>query len=121
VVFTDRLVSNDEVRRHPHLTTIPGNLVAMVIEAPFGAHPSATAEYNADEAHLARYWQAAESRRRGSPEQLDAYLEEFVLGPADHAAYRDVIGAGRVNAFTRLRSCGLGCARWWGRARLRPQ
>jgi len=92
VVFTDRVVSNHEVRRNPHLTTIPGNLVSMVIEAPFGAHPAATAEYNADEEHLARYWQAAESRRRGSPEELDAYLEEFVLGPADHAAYREVIG-----------------------------
>jgi glutaconate CoA-transferase subunit A len=96
VVFTDRVVSNADVRRNPHLTTIPGNLVSLVIEAPFGAHPSATAEYNADEAHLARYWHAAEARRRGNADELDAYLEEFVFGPADHAAYRELIGGAEL-------------------------
>jgi glutaconate CoA-transferase subunit A len=98
IVMTERLVSNREVRREPHLTTVPGHLVAGVVEAPFGAHPTATADYSADDDHLARYQRAAESRRRGDPTDFDAYLREFVDGPRDAAAYRAVVGDARERA-----------------------
>jgi glutaconate CoA-transferase subunit A len=92
VVTAERIVSNAEIRRNPHLTTIPGNLVAHVVEAPMGAHPTATAEYNADEAHIAQYWQAAEALRRGDRDPFDAYLHSFVLGPRSDAAYLAAVG-----------------------------
>ncbi len=92
VVTTERLVPNSEIRRNPHLTTIPGNLVSYVVEAPLGAHPTGTAEYNADDEHIGRYWRAAEALRRGDRKPFDAYLESFVLGPGDETAYLAAVG-----------------------------
>ena len=63
-----------------------------MIEAPFGAHPTATAEYQADTEHLRAYVRAAEARRRGDPAPFEEYLTRFVRGPADERAYYEAVG-----------------------------
>jgi glutaconate CoA-transferase, subunit A len=92
IVQAEHIVSNAEVRRDPVRTTIAAQHVHAVVEAPFGAHPTACAEYQTDDHHLAFYARAAEARRRGDPAAYDAYLREFVLGPADEKAYYEAVG-----------------------------
>jgi len=96
VVVADRLVSNRTVRAEPHRTTIPSQYVQVVVECPFGAHPTATGEYQADIEHLRLYAHAAEQRRRGDAAAFGTYLDRYVTGPSDELDYREAIGGEAV-------------------------
>lgn len=92
LVTVDRVVDNGEIRSHPHLTTIPGYLVTMVVETPYGAHPCGShGRYQPDESHLRRYVEAGESRRRGSSGPFDDYLDTFVHIEG-HTEYLSAVG-----------------------------
>jgi glutaconate CoA-transferase, subunit A len=92
VVQAERIVANAEVRRDPGRTTIPAQYIHAVVEAPFGAHPTACAEYQTDDEHLRAYARAAEARRLGEPAAYDEYVRTYVLGPADEKAYHAAVG-----------------------------
>lgn len=92
IVSTERLIANAEVRREPHLTSLESLWVAGVVEAPFGAHPTATAHYGADDEHLTRYFRASKALSAGDASAFEAYLDEFVHGPQDLDSYRALVG-----------------------------
>ena len=94
IVTVDRLIANEEVRRAPRLTTIPGYLVDAVVETPFGAHPcSSHGLYPHDEAHLRQYLAACNAALKGTaPEAFQAYLQRFVFGCASQREYVEVTG-----------------------------
>jgi glutaconate CoA-transferase subunit A len=53
IASVDRVIANDEIRRDPRATTIPGYLVTHVVEAPDGARPgSSHGLYEVDEAAI---------------------------------------------------------------------
>jgi glutaconate CoA-transferase, subunit A len=91
IVVCEEIVPDEVIRSDPNRTLIPGSIVDAVVEAPGGCHPSyAQGFYDRDNAfYLA--WDAI-SR---DPEQLDAWLEEWVFGLADHHEYREKLGAER--------------------------
>lgn len=92
LVTVDRLVDNTEIRSCPHLTTIPGYLVTMVVETPYGAHPCGShGRYQPDESHLRQYVEAGESRRRGLSGPFSDYLNKFV-STEDHTEYLQAVG-----------------------------
>jgi len=94
VVSVDRIVSPETIRRANHLTKLPYAMVDAVVEAPFGAHPTASAAlYRADDAHLREYVKAS-----AKPESFAAYLERYVSGAGDNPAYLDQVGAARLAA-----------------------
>lgn len=87
IVSVDRLVDNEEIRRDPHATTIPGYLVTHVVEAPFGAHPcSSHGRYELDEEHIRTYASAIRGDASGWP----AYRDEFVVDHADYLSACDL-------------------------------
>lgn len=92
IVQVEQVISNEEIRRQPHLTSLPG--VDGVIRAPFGAHPFASAGfYLEDQEHIAAYVAAADAAAKTDRRaELDAYLQRFVRGPGDHVAYLEEIG-----------------------------
>lgn len=93
VVSVDRVVSNDEIRRDPKATTIPGYLVTHVVEVPYGAHPCAShGHYRLDEEHVTAYASAARGAARGNGEAWDDYRARYVDGPSDHDAYLEACG-----------------------------
>jgi len=93
IITTEQVRPVEETRAQPTRTTIPGIVVNSVVELPFGAHPGACpARYSYDRPHLEMYAKLAKENR------TDEYIREFVFGPADHAAYLDKIGAGRLMA-----------------------
>ena len=94
IVSVDRIVSSETIRRHNHLTKLPAAMVDAVVEAPWGAHPTASPTlHRADEAHLAEYVKAA-----AQPERWQAYLQKYVVGAASNAAYLDALGGARLAA-----------------------
>lgn len=95
VITTERLVPNEEIRRHPAETSIP--YADGVVKARWGAHPfSSPGHYLVDEAHLEEYIGAAVSARRGDREPFERYLERYVTGPASHVEYLEAVGIRRL-------------------------
>ena len=62
IVSVDRIVSSDTIRRSNHLTKLPSAMVDAVVEAPYGAHPTASPSlYRQDNRHLKEYVKASAS------------------------------------------------------------
>lgn len=94
VATVDRLVPTDEVVAAG--VTIPGHLVAAVVEVPFGAHPtSCYPGYAYDRPHLATYVAAA-----AGGAALADYLDTYITGVADEPAYRSAVGLEQLDALT---------------------
>ncbi len=80
IISTEEIISNEEIRRAPHLTTIPYYLVDAVVHAPFGSYPGCMPGiYGIDTAHLAEVAIADRS------DSLDKYLEKWVYNFESHA------------------------------------
>jgi glutaconate CoA-transferase subunit A len=94
IVQVERIVPVAATRQRPEATTIAAHLVSAVVAAPFGGHPFySQRHYVIDREHVRLYLRAAEARLKdGDPKPWDAYLQRFVFGPADHAAYLDQVG-----------------------------
>ena len=83
VVVVEEIVDEAVIRADPNRTIIPGFIVDAVVHEPWGAHPSnAQGYYDRDNAFYME-WEAL-SR---DPSVLSRYLDEFVYGVADRAAY----------------------------------
>ena len=94
IVTVESIVSKQFVKRHADLNLLPSYKVTMVVEAPFGAHPCPVlGRYRIDDAHFTEYANAAKN-----VDSFADYLERYVLSPADHAAYLDLIGAQQLTA-----------------------
>ena len=93
IVSVDRIVSTDTIRRSNHLTKLPSAMVDAIVEAPFGAHPTASPSlYRSDQAHLKEYVKSS-----ASAETFSFYLDRYVRN-ASSSAYLDAIGGSRLAA-----------------------
>jgi glutaconate CoA-transferase, subunit A len=80
LVTTEELVPDDEIRRHPDRTVVPGFLVDALALAPWGAFPhECYGLYEADFEHFDDYTSAINARGVSS---VAEYLERHVYGPA---------------------------------------
>jgi len=94
IVSVDRIVSHDTIRRANHLTKLPCAMVDAVVEAPYGAHPTASPSlYRSDEQHLKAYVKSSVSA-----DAFAAYLTRHIHDAATQAAYLDGIGGSRLAA-----------------------
>jgi glutaconate CoA-transferase subunit A len=94
LVTTEEMIGDEEVRRHPDRTVIPGFVVDALAHVPFGSFPHECYRlYEADVDHFADYVAAIDSR--GSPAVAD-YLDRYVYGPATYADYLDLFGGERL-------------------------
>jgi glutaconate CoA-transferase subunit A len=83
IITCERIVSTEEFRNAPHLTAIPFLCVDAVCEVKYGSYPgNMPGEYFSDEEHL-RHWLTIEK----DVEKFKAFLNEFVYGVPDFAAY----------------------------------
>jgi glutaconate CoA-transferase subunit A len=87
IASAERIVSHEGLRRMPYGLLVPGIHVTAVVHVPGGAHPTAVrAHYPLDEPHLLEYIEAARS-----DESFKPYLDRYVFGPRDHAAYLELV------------------------------
>jgi len=90
LVTTEELITEDETRRHPDRTVIPGFVVDALVHVPFGAFPhECYGLYEADFEHFAGYTAAIDAR---GPAAVGEYLERYVYGPAAWPDYLDLFG-----------------------------
>ena len=75
VLTTERLISNDEIRRQPHATFIPFWCVDAVVEVPYGSYPgNMPYEYFSDEEYL-KEWLNVEK----DPEEFKKFFKKQML------------------------------------------
>ena len=92
IVVVEEIVDESIIRSDPNRTLLPGLIVDAVVQVPYGAHPSyVQGYYDRDNAF---YLQWDELSR--DPERVGAWLDEWVYGLADHAAYMCKLGAETV-------------------------
>jgi glutaconate CoA-transferase subunit A len=83
IITTERLISNDEIRRDPTSTSIPFYLVDAVCEVRYGAYPGTMAyEYFSDEEHL-REWLNVQK----DSEEFRRFLARNIYECSDHYEY----------------------------------
>jgi glutaconate CoA-transferase subunit A len=95
-VQVEQIVSNEEIRRDPLKTVVPG--ADGVIRARYGAHPYASpGHYTEDREHVREYVRAATTWAKDADRRpLEAYLARYVLEPADHVEYLERVGLRRL-------------------------
>jgi len=91
IVVCEEIVDETVIRADPNRTVIPGVVVDAVVEAPFACHPSfAQGYYDRDNGFYLEWDRVAREA-----ETLDAWLDEWVRGTADHSEYVEKMGAAR--------------------------
>ncbi len=88
ILTTEEVVDEAVIRSDPNRTLIPGFVVDAVCHVPYCAHPSYTqGYYDRDNAFYLEWDQISKTR-----EDVQAYLDEWVYGVADRAAYWQKLG-----------------------------
>lgn len=97
IVSVEQIVSDDYPYEHPQLTVLPKVFVDVVVETPYGAHPtSCDTRYDFDAEHLRYYNEVSRD-----PVGFRRYLDEYVYGVGDHAGYLEKIGLKKLLSLTR--------------------
>jgi glutaconate CoA-transferase subunit A len=90
ILTTERIVSNDQIRRVPDQTKIPFMAVDAVVEVPFGSAPhECYGQYEPLFRHLDAY---AAQLRRDPVEGARAYLDHYFYSPKSWSEYLDLLG-----------------------------
>jgi len=90
IVTTERIISNDQVRRNPDQTKIPFFCVDAVVEVPFGCLPhECYGEYEPDFQHMDFYVKLMMGK---GPEGVREYLDKYVYGPPTWSDYLEMRG-----------------------------
>src|SRR5262252_5926978 len=90
ILTTERIISNDQIRRAPDHTKIPFMAVDAVVEVPFGAAPHEC--YGVYEPML-RHMEYYVGLVNGDPVKgMQQYIERFVHGPKSWSEFLALIG-----------------------------
>jgi glutaconate CoA-transferase subunit A len=85
LVSAEEIMDDDEARRHPERTIVPGLVVDAVVHAPLGAYPGECyGLYETDFAHFDTY---VASIVDSGMDGVRNYLDRYVYGPATHDEY----------------------------------
>ena len=99
ILTTERIVSNDQIRRRPDHTKIPFFTVDAVVEVPFGCAPhECFGVYEPLFDHLDRY---AASLKPDAEKGMRDYLERYFYEPKSWTEYLDGIGLAELLAAAR--------------------
>jgi glutaconate CoA-transferase subunit A len=94
VLTTERIVSNDQIRRAPDQTKIPFFAVDAVIELPFGSAPhECYGVYEPMMRHMEDYAALVNNNPVGG---MQEYLDRFVYGPKSWTEFLNLIGIDEV-------------------------
>ena len=85
LVTAEEIVSEEEIRRRPDRTVIPGFAVDALVHVPWGSYPhECYGLYDSEPAHFTEYVDGILAR---GADGVRGYLERSVYGPASWAAY----------------------------------
>src|SRR5262249_28208784 len=90
LVTAEEIVSEEEIRRQPERTVIPGFVVDALAHVPYGSYPhECYGLYDAEPDHFTQY--VAGINERGV-DGVSRYLDHYVYGPATHPAVLGLFG-----------------------------
>jgi glutaconate CoA-transferase subunit A len=89
ILTAEEIVDEELIRSDPNRTLIPGLVVDAVCHVPYASHPSYTQGYYDRDNAFYLDW----DKISASPEAVAAYLDEWVFGVPDRAAYWEKLGA----------------------------
>jgi glutaconate CoA-transferase subunit A len=99
ILTTERIVSNDQIRRAPDQTKIPFFAVDAVVEVPFGSAPhECYGAYEPMMKHMESYVALVNKDPVGG---MKEYLDRFVYGPSSWTEFLDLIGLEEILDATR--------------------
>ena len=99
ILTTERIVSNDQIRRAPDQTKIPFFAVEAVVEVPFGCAPHECSNaYEPLFRHMDHYTSLVNKDPVGG---MKAYLEHHIHGPKSWTEYLETIGLEQVLEATK--------------------
>ena len=88
ILTVEEMVDESVIRSDPNRTLIPGLVVDAVCHVPFCAHPSYTQGYHDRDNDFYLAWDEISKTDEG----VKAYLDEWVYGVPDRAAYWEKLG-----------------------------
>src|SRR5437879_10312285 len=92
IIIAEEIVEPEVIASDPNRTVVPGFLVNAVVEGRYGAHPSPVqGYYKRDDAFFRQYHEQTKTKS-----DSDAWLDRWVYGVADRAAYMNQLGGCRV-------------------------
>src|SRR5258707_1309524 len=99
ILSTERIVSNDQIRRSPDQTKIPFFCVDAVVEVPFGSAPhECYGAYEPMMNHLEAYVKQVNGDPIGG---MKRYLDDHVYGPKSWNDFLSMIGIDEIVAASR--------------------
>lgn len=90
ILTTERIVSNDQIRRAPDQTKIPFFTADAVVEVPYGCAPHEC--YGAYEPFFSHLDYYAELTRKDAENGVKEYLDRFYYGPKNWTEYLSLLG-----------------------------
>jgi glutaconate CoA-transferase subunit A len=94
IVTTERIVSNDQIRRTPDQTSIPFFCVDAVVEVPFGCFPhECYGEYEPLFGHIDDYVKIMMGE---GPDGVKEYINKYVQGPDTWNDYLELLGTKNI-------------------------
>src|SRR5579862_6459194 len=94
ILTTERIISNDQIRRAPDQTKIPFFCVDAVVEVPFGAAPhECFGVYEPMMRHMEYYVGLV---NKDPVAGMQEYLDRFVHGPKSWTEFLDLVGVGEL-------------------------
>ena len=96
IAQVERIVPNEEIRKNPLATSLVG--VDAVVRAPYGSHPFAGPGYYIEDGdHIREYVAAGNAyAKKGDRKPFEQYLKKYILDPATHEDYLEVVGIKRL-------------------------
>ncbi len=92
IIVVEEIVSEETIRRDPNRTLIPGLVVDAIVHEPYGAHPSYVQGYYDRDNTAYLEW----DNLSRDPAATAAWLQEWVYGVPDRAAYLAKLGPERL-------------------------
>jgi acyl CoA:acetate/3-ketoacid CoA transferase alpha subunit len=96
IVTVEKIVDHDFIKRYSHFVKVPSYLVKAVCLTPFGSHPAGMSNYGLEKEvtgyEVDRDFIINLRNQCKDPEKLQAWMDEWVLGCADHDDYVKKLG-----------------------------
>ena len=92
IIVVEEIVSEETIRRDPNRTLIPGLVVDAIVHDPYGAHPSYVQGYYDRDNTAYLEW----DNLSRDPAATATWLQEWVYGVPDRAAYLAKLGPERL-------------------------
>lgn len=88
VVTTEKIIDNEEIRKEPWKTVIPGFFVDAVVEVKFGAHPcNMPGQYYFDEEIIGEWLEMSKTETG-----VQQWMDKYVFGVENFEAYLALCG-----------------------------